>query len=71
MNVALCTSFGAQRHVHTHPSAALPPGPPRRPRPPPRRPGLPSRRLASRPGRRCAGPTCNSAPANPSTLGSL
>jgi len=64
MSVALCTSFGAQRHVHTHPSAALPPGPPRRPRPPPHRP-------ASRPGRRCAGPTCNSAPANPSTLGSL
>jgi len=51
MNVALCTFFGAQRHVHTQPPAALPPGPPRRPRPPPHRP-------ASRPGRRCAGPTC-------------
>ena len=28
MNVALCTFFGAQRHVHTSPPAALPPGPP-------------------------------------------
>jgi len=62
MNVALCTSFGAQRHIHTQPPCR--PRRARRPRPPPRR-------SASRPGRRCAGPTCNSAPANPSTLGSL